>query len=295
MRGVRVLPALLVVVSACGRVGFDGRGDASAQPDAPLGDFAGPTLVSAVSDPLTDDDPTATGDALELFWASERGGAVSGYADIYTVTRASIDAPWSTPMAVAELNSSSEDQSPGITADGLTIYFASRRPNGAGSNIWMATRPSRGATWSTPTMVSELSSAAEEFEPQPDASNTRIVFYRHNSTTDTALMLATRASPSVAWGTPAPILELDTPVLEKSPFLTADGLTIYYSSTNGMTTSDLYVASRTSTTGPFMAGVAMTDLETPMNDDDPWLSSDGRVMFFASDRSGNFEVYEVRR
>lgn len=294
MRGVRVGPALLVVVSACGRVSFDGRGDGS-QIDAPLGAFGAPMLVSEVSYPLTDDDPTATGDALELFWASERGGAPSGYADIYTVTRTSLDAPWSTPTPVAELNSSLEDQSPGITGDGLTIYFASRRPSGAGSNIWMATRSSRGATWSTPTMVAELSSAMDEFEPQPDASNTRIVLYRQMSMTDTALLMATRASPADAWGTPTVIVELDTPVLEKSPFLTADGLTIYYSSTNGMTTSDLYVATRSSTTGAFMAGVPMSELETPMNDDDPWLSSDGHVMFFASDRSGNFEIYETRR
>jgi hypothetical protein len=233
--------ALIVAIAACGRVSFDGRSDAS-QADAVTGAFGAPSVVSAVSDPLTDDDPTATGDALELFWASERGGATTGYADIYTVMRASLDAPWSTPAPVTALNSTSEDQSPGITA-----------------------------------------------------SNTTIVFYRHNSTTDTALMIATRSSPAVAWGTPVAILELDTPVLEKSPFLTSDGLTIYYSSTDGMTTSDLYVATRTSTSEPFAAGVPMSELETATNDDDPWLSSDGHVMYFASDRSGNFEIYEARR
>lgn len=286
--------ALFVVVAACGRVGFDGHADASF--DGSIGGaFSAPSLVSGVSDPLTDDDPTATGDALELFWASERGGAATGYADIYTVTRASLNDAWSAPMPVTELNSTSEDQSPGITADGLTIYFSSRRPNGAGSNIWTSTRASRGATWSTPTMVAELSSAAEEFEPQPDASNTTLVLYRQLSMTDTDIFIATRASPADAWNTPVAITELNTTALEKSPFLVADGLTLYYSSTFGTTSSDIYVATRSSTTTPFSPGVPLTEVNGAAFDDDPWLSTDGRVMFFASDRSGNFEIYEARR
>jgi len=32
-----------------------------------------------------------------------------------------------------------------------------------------------------------------------------------------------------------------------------------------------------------------------VDDDDPWLSPDGRVLYFSSTRSGNAEVYEARR
>jgi len=54
---------LLVVASACGRYQFGQLDDAAA--DTPLGDFGAPQRIPALSDPLTDDDPTATADALE--------------------------------------------------------------------------------------------------------------------------------------------------------------------------------------------------------------------------------------
>src|SRR3954447_3409877 len=174
----------LVACASCGRYSF-ARHDLPDAPDAlvwPTGPFGTPQLVMGVSDPLTDDDPTATGDALELYFTSERGGAPARFSDIYVSTRASIADPWGAPTPVVEINTTVEDQAPGISSDGLTIYLSSRRPGGPGgamnSNIWVATRPDRQTAWSTPVVDLNLSSAADDFEPQPNLTETYLGMYR---------------------------------------------------------------------------------------------------------------------
>lgn len=307
--GVRWL--LLFALAGCGRYNFgqpdasadtlngDARGDAAAWPTGP---FNAPQLVAALSQPGHDDDPTATGDGLEMYYQTDIGGAAVGYADIWMATRASTNDPWGTPSAAAVFNSTDEDQAPGITTDGLTMYFTSRRPGGPGgsmnSNIWVSTRASRTDAWSTPVVDINLSTTYDDFEPQPDASHTHLVFYTYITATEKDLYESTRPNTSSPWSTPVPITELNTSGAERSPFLSPDGLTIYFSSdrnSGSAGVNDMFYATRTSTTQPFGTPVAMTEINTANDDDDPWLSSDGRILMMTSDRSGDYEIYEARR
>jgi Tol biopolymer transport system component len=308
---MRLAASLLLFSAACGRYQFaslDGSAgdDGIADDDATveLSKFNTPIVITALSHPLTDDDPTITGDGLELYFASERGGAATGYADIYVSSRATTFSAWSAPTPVAELNSVDEDQSPGITADGLTIYFSSRRATasipGGSANTWVATRPDRTSAWSAPQLVLEVSSTMDEFEPQPDASNTSLVFYRQINSTDRDIFLSTRANTSATWSTPAPIAEINTIGIERSPFLSADGLTIWFSSdrpsTTGSGINDIYVAKRTTTSVAFDAPVPEDELNSADDDDDPSLTSDARIIVFTRSTPPNsYEIYEARR
>jgi Tol biopolymer transport system component len=60
-------------------------------------------------------------------------------------------------------------------------------------------------------------------------------------------------------------------------------------------TPDLYVAWRLSTADRFSLPTPLTDLNTAADERDPWLSPDGTVFFFTSDRapSGTLQIYEV--
>lgn len=299
---MRSAACLLFVSAACGRLEFASvDASDSLQPDAMLPRFNAPVLLVELSDPGTDDDPTITGDGLEVYFASERGGAATGYADVYVSKRATAFSAWSAPTPVAELNSTDEDQSPGITADGLTIYFSSRRPTpfitGGSSNTWMSTRPDRASPWSTPSLVLEVSSTAEEFEPQPDATNTHLVFYRVVGT-DRDLFMASRESTSAPWSAPAPITEVNTTGYERSPFLSPGGSTLWFSSDreSGMAgVTDIFVATRPSTSDAFGTPMVESELNSAADDDDPSLSSDGRILVFTSNVTGNYEIYEARR
>lgn len=304
MRFIAFLAAFLAC--ACGRLQFDaidaaadangGDGAPDDAPDAaPLGPFAAPTMIAALTDPGQDDDPTATGDLLELYFASERLGAAGGYADIFVSKRMSVLDPWPAPTAVTELNTMYEDQAPGVSSDGLTIYFSSRRPAGARSNVWMATRGSRTDVWSAPVMVAELAGTVDEFEPQPDESHLHLVLYRVLPNNE--IFESSRASTVAVWGTPVPVDSVNmSTTAEQSPCLAASGRELWFGSDRGASTMfDLYVARRASVADLFGAATAESALNGPAIDNDPWVSPDGHTLLMTSNRTGDYEIYEAHR
>jgi hypothetical protein len=68
-----------------------------------------------------------------------------------------------------ELNTPSLDGCPIQSPDGLSLYMASNRPGGKGGlDIWMASRTSTSAAWSSPVNLGEpVNSAADDFCPTP--------------------------------------------------------------------------------------------------------------------------------
>ena len=103
-----------------------------------------PALVTELSTPdATEARATVRADGLEIFFYSERAGG-AGANDLWTSTRTTVTASWSTPIAVTALNTSFGEIHPALDLDGLTIYFASNRPGGSGGNdLYMATRTRR--------------------------------------------------------------------------------------------------------------------------------------------------------
>src|SRR5581483_4002119 len=67
------------------------------------------------------------------------------------------------PVAIAELNSTSNDVSATLSPDELTVYFGSDRPGhiGAGS-IYSATRATRSAAFGTPALVANVNNANQD-------------------------------------------------------------------------------------------------------------------------------------
>jgi hypothetical protein len=131
--------------------------------------FTPPVLVAALSDPdAIDEDPTFTGDLLELFFMSTRAGG----RDIWTSQRATAADPWQPPTRVGELDSVDSDWAPAVSLDGLRIWFASDRGTAPRGQIWWATRASRAAAWDPPAPVAELASDSVDFAPAVDATET---------------------------------------------------------------------------------------------------------------------------
>ena len=75
------------------------------------------------------------------------------------------------------------------------------------------------------------------------------------------------------------------------PSLTADGLTIYFSSNRGGS-FDLYRATRPSLDAPFAMPAAVPVLNADAHNElSPEISSDGKFIHFASNRNGVLEIY----
>lgn len=305
----RLLVAALMTVTGCGRVGFEDLADRidaattadappGQHPDAPLGPFGPAALVTALSDPAFDDDPTLTADLREIYFASNRAGGLDTNGDIWMAQRSAADQAWSAPVFVAALSSAVEDQSPGISADGLTIYFTSRR-GGGDSDFYRATRPDRATAWSVPEVVTELSTGLDEFEPQPDATDHRLVLYRQLNDGNRDLFETTRTDAVAVWAAPVAIDSVNTTAEERSPALADGGLAILFGSdrAGALGLHDLFIAHRPALGEPFAAAapLADADLNTTADEDDPWLSPDGRTLYFSSDRSGDSEIYEATR
>jgi Tol biopolymer transport system component len=280
--------------------GVDG-GPADAGPDGGVGTgpFGAPTLIAELSSAEDDDDPSLTGDMLEIFFTSLRAGG-QGAEDIWTSTRATLSSPWSAPRPAVELNGPDDDLTAGVSPDGLTIWFSSTRRTGSlGTNdIWTSTRATRGSAWSPPVMVSELSTSELEVYPHPDATGTRMAFAaRRAGTANLDLFMTTRPSPAATWASGTPLSELNSSRIDTAPFLGPDALWIVFDSdrAGGPMGRDLYYAERPATTMPFGPPALITELNGRGADTDPWMSADRRTIVFSSARGGSLDLYVASR
>ena len=259
--------------------------DASADGPAALPPWSAPTPVPIT--PVGDDDPSLTGDMLELYFNRSN--------DIFVATRASTADAWGTPLAVAELNSTAAETTPEVSSDGLTIYFASARtPTLGGNDIWMATRASRSAAWGTPVHVTELSSAGADGAPALAGPLAIAIDSDRAGTTMLDAYVATRATPGAAFGAPTAIAAINSADAEGNPMLTEDRLAVYFDS-NRTGDNELFVATRATPTAAFGPPAQITELASTSADSDPWISPDGRTMYFTSNRDGTTRLWQTTR
>lgn len=111
------------------------------------------------------------------------------------------------------------------------------------------------------------------------------------------IYFATRAEDGdAAFAAPQRVEELATPMMSTvDAFLSDDGLALFYVRGPAFGPADLFVAQRRATDDPFTPGVPIDDLNTVSDERDPWLSPDGRQLYFSSDRSGQYEIYMSER
>jgi hypothetical protein len=249
-------------------------------PDEPLGPWSTPMLVIPAT---SDDDPTLTTDLLEMYFNS--GG------DIYVTKRGSLSSSWSNPTLVNMLSTNASETTPEITGDGLIMFFASDRQGSTGTDLFISTRGSRNESWGSPQRVDELSSTSPETSSAPTEDLLAIVW---NSGNVEDLYASTRATKTALWNSRVALTSLNTNARDLAPMLSQDKLTIYFDSDRDGT-EDLFVATRATITDPFSPPVPITELNTTAAETDPWVSADGRRMFFASARSGSLGIYETTR
>ena len=210
-----------------GALGADDLWSATrATPGAP---FGAPTLIPNVSSASSEQHPWISPDGLLMYFSSDRAGT----SDIFVTVRASRTAPWSTPSAVAELNTPSLEQVGGMTADLLTFAFVSDRSGPTtGRDIYISTRSTLTSPWSLPVVVTELATPGIESAPVFAGQGTAIYFVR-----DSDLYVADRIGGAI--GAPRKIEELSTPSAEGDPHVTEDQRTLLFSRD-----ADIYISTR---------------------------------------------------
>lgn len=122
-------------------------------------------LGPSVNGGAADGSPSVTADGLTLFFTRSAEQSGTGANDVWMVTRCSTDQLFGDvsqePVRLA-ISSKYDDFHPRISADGQTLFFSDGfhhkpRPGGVGfEDIWVATRPSVDASFSTPVNLQEL-------------------------------------------------------------------------------------------------------------------------------------------
>jgi WD40 repeat protein len=255
----------VVALAACGRIGFDATPDAA--------HVLVPHAIDELNGGAFSDDPALRGDELEIVWTSER--TATG-CDVYASQRASLDTLWGSPTAV--IATPACDATPALSFDGLTLWFASA-PGGIDWQLFEATRPNAGAAWSQAAFLAELDSANDDLGITVTSDGLLVIFYSDRTGTFD-LFAASRATTTDVWSTPALITELATPAMERSPHISADGTQLWFTSDRDGN-EDIFVATRAARSESFRPPIRVDAINTPVPEDDPWVSLDNKRIYFA--------------
>jgi len=96
--------------------------------------------------------PYLSDDGLELFTVARRADGGQGDS-LYVAIRPNVDAAFSRPREIVELNRQTSPKSPSLSADGLSLYFTRTGTDGKSPEFVVSTRPSKEDRWSTTKVV----------------------------------------------------------------------------------------------------------------------------------------------
>jgi Tol biopolymer transport system component len=141
--------------------------------------FGAPVNLGApINTSSLDGGPDITADGLTLVFNSDRPGG-SGSRDLYIATRASTAAAFGSAVNLGPtINTSDDDYSPSISADGLRLFFTSTRPGGFGDHdLWVTTRASLAAPWGAPVNLGpDVNGPFTDYNPEISWDGSRLVF-----------------------------------------------------------------------------------------------------------------------
>jgi hypothetical protein len=199
------------------------------------------------------------------------------------------DFTFGTPTEVPNVNTSSREFKPSISADGLSLYFISNRPGGIGGfDIWVATRETTDDPWGTPVNLgTSINTPDNEWGVSISSDGLSLYFDISQPGTSAAIddiVVATRETTDDDWGNPVSL----GPIVNSSAddcyaCISADGLELYFSSprSGGYGNYDLWVTTRETTDEDW--GIP-ENLGPTVNSSgyevDPSISADGRILFF---------------
>jgi hypothetical protein len=87
---------------------------------------------------------------------------------------------WSTPVNLTQVNSTFNEQHPAISKDGLSLYFASNRPQSGcgGIDLWVSQRASIDSPWEEPfNLGCTVNSVADDLGPNLTTDGHRLFFH----------------------------------------------------------------------------------------------------------------------
>jgi len=198
------------------------------------------------------------------------------------------------------VNTSAGEFSPHISADGLSLYFASDRPGQYGVfDLWLTTRPTQDNKWEEPVNLGPtVNSSAFEAAPCISADGLSLFFcdgafgvsvpHRPGGYGNGDIWVSTRATKEEQWDSPKNL----GPIVNGSardlyPFISADGLSLFFSSDRpgGYGEADIWITTRATMNSSWDTPRNLGPIvNSSVNETAPCISSNGLWLLFTSNR-----------
>ena len=257
--------------------------------------------------------PGISPNGLSLYFGSNRPGGTPGtdLQDIWVTRRASLDAPWESPQNLGpNIKTAFRDNSPRLSRDGHWLIFGSNRLIGkcsatSANDFYVSYRENAeddlawepGVNFGCELSATGLN-AGPTFFHDDEKGITTLYFSGTPSGVGAAnydVYMSTRRFHG-AFGPPAVIPELSSPLADLGPSVRADGLEMLLNfDAVALTSGKISVATRETTSQlwstPKSLGSMINDFAS--DNTQPVLSCDGTTLYFVSNRAGGFGNYDI--
>jgi hypothetical protein len=275
-------------------------------------DWSAPVnLGPVVNSAFNDLGPAISKHGLSLYFGSNRPGGFGGL-DIWVCQRAGVEVPWGPPTNLGPIvNTLSTENVPSFSRDGHWMFFNSDRPGGfGGTDIWVSWRAHTHDDfgWQPPVNlgpgVNSASGDAGASYFENEEAGTPLLFFSSNRPGMGPAPGGPYVSALAADGSFGPamlVTELDSPADDMRPMIRFDGLEIFLASSRSGSIGgrDLWASVRETVFDTWLPPVNLGPVvNSTSNELTPYLSSDRRLLFFASDRAGGFgglDLYAATR
>lgn len=272
--------------------------DGAKQLDASLPDanpICDPTGTFDIPVPLTGfitvsgEPPRLTADELELYFSASGG--------IYRAQRSTASESFGAPIALSSVNTTANEDGPSVSSDGIMLFFSSNRVSGQGYELYVSTRTSRVVEFDISTQVANVNSAAvTDLDVHPFmTADGQELWFASSRTGNLDIYRAVWTGSSFANATS--VAALNSSASEYFPTLSADELTIYFSSNRpgGRGGFDIWTAHRSTISDGFSTPTLVSELNSNINEYAGWLSPDNCRLYLASDVVKDSNVYVAIR
>ena len=184
---------------------------------------------------------------------------------------------WSSPAPLAPaINSSPRTWGGQISPDGLALYYSAE--TAAGQRTFVAERASRSDAFasSQPTNVA-IAAGDDDDDPSLTGDQLEMWFDRSTQADAGRLYSTTRTAIGQAWSDPVVQDGIDNNGVTDAPWISLDGLSVYYTDVDSYT---IRMQTRASRSDTFSGGGQLVPLAIAANVGTAWLSADQLAVTF---------------
>ena len=264
-------------------------------------------LGPIVNSPAADGSPTLSKDGRSLYFASRRIGELGGN-DLYVSRWDETTESWGVPVNLGEtVNTPFTEFRPNLSRDSHWLFFHSNRPGtvAPGLDIWVSYRKNvhDDFAWETPVRLGAGVNApgldtSPSFFDNGDVGFPQLFFASNRDVAGANDFYVSDVLADGTFGPAVKVDELSSPQIEPGVSVRFDGLEVFLFSNRpgSLGGFDVWTAARETV---FHAWSEPTNLgavvNSTANDSDPHIAANRQALYFASNRSGQADLYVTTR